>query len=361
MSTSLSARLDLNDLIPHGLVDLAEGELLNQLALLQQAFTQERGGELFESYGQDPKKVTAYFLFYTPTNMSKFWFLWDQLDARLREYWATCSFVDIGSGPGTYSLAFLMALPSEYRGTLRLIDKSPLMLEQAKKVIKALFPEVRLECYSSLESYLKAPERERDFLFFGHSLNEMNELEKQRILGTKRPVAWIEPGTPEVFQNLIPWRERLIQQGHHVIYPCLGAGDCPARSLAGEWCHQVVRTAMAPGLARLAQILQLNRHELPMLAHVYLGPGSELITERRQSESLRARVVRTRKQTKHSFEWEVCFEREGELQWLEVSLPKRGLSKPQVKKLETISMGEEICFEPIKKLSEKLWRIRLIS
>lgn len=53
-------------------------------------------------------------------------------------------------------------------------------------------------------------------------------------------VVFVEPGTPQGFENLRAVREALTSQGAHVAAPCpAGCAACPME--AGDWCHFAVR------------------------------------------------------------------------------------------------------------------------
>jgi ribosomal protein RSM22 (predicted rRNA methylase) len=338
---------------------LNESQLLEELRSLQQAFTQDREGKLFKEYMRDARKVSAYTSFYLPTNLPKFSSLWLKLRSVDQQKIQGLNFVDVGCGPGTYSLAFLLQCSDPYQGVIRLIDHSSLMLEQAVKVLSHFFPKIKIQTYESISDYLKQNfDPDQETLFFGHSLNEMSKRESMELFKRKpKTVLWIEPGTPQVFTELIEYRDELILQGYECLYPCLADSPCPAVAQGHlQWCHQSTWTSVPPELHRIAQILELNRHHLPMMAHAYLLQSWD-----KQSEEYEAVLVRKRKETKHSFEWEVCAYYEARLQWLELSLPKKTLSKNDVKKMEKIDLGEKFKFEVIKVIAANSFRVRLVD
>lgn len=327
---------------------------MKELLELQKFFTTERKSD-FSQYHLDEKKVSSYFLFHFPSNLPKFDFLLGQLSDSAKERLYQNDFYDIGSGPGTYSFAFLRHAPKNYSGTVHLVDHSDLMLKQARLLLDRAFPDQKIEYHQKFSKELL--QKKTSTLFFGHSLNEMSDDIRRYFLNSFQGnlVLWIEPGTPAVFKTLMLERERLITQGFTTLYPCAASTSCPALSREGEWCHQVVRTQQPPWLERLSQKMQMDRRSLPMMAHVYSrGPEDESVNRKK------ARLVRIKPATKYSFEWEVCLVKEDSLQWLKVSLPFKKLSKSEVKSFERISVGIEIDLEFEKELNADYFRVNLV-
>jgi hypothetical protein len=356
---SPSARLDLSDLKPHVLCELNESELVDELRQLQRFFTLERDRAAFLSYVSDPRKVAAYTLFYLPTNLAKWDYLWSKLSHELKATLAEQDFVDMGSGPGTFSLAFLASLEGRFEGVIHLVDHSSLMLEQAKRLIFAFYPHISVKSYESFAEFFSHKLDEKHTLFFGHSLNELDSFAQSNLLkqAKAQAIMWIEPGTPAAFKQIIPIRGALIDQGFFNHYPCMNQSSCPLarESNTQDWCHQVIHVSLEPEVARLAQILELNRHELPMMAHVFTKQ-SPLPFEGAE----RGRILRVRKETKHSFEWDICAEVQGgSLEWIHGSLPKRGYSKAEQKKIGRMVAGDEVSYGRVKELAAQSFRIEL--
>ena len=119
-------------------VRLTESELKKNLNELSKQFTVKRS-DLYR-YTKDEKMVAAYSTFYLPTNMPKFTFLMDQLDQETREQISQSHFWDFGSGPGTFSLAYLDYFSSANDLKVTLVDSSSLMLDQARLFLSSIFP-----------------------------------------------------------------------------------------------------------------------------------------------------------------------------------------------------------------------------
>ena len=354
MWTSPSAELPYDLLLELALSPLTESELMKELLELQKLFTTERKVD-FSQYHLDEKKVSSYFLFHFPSNLPKFDFLLEQLSTHAKEQLYQNDFYDIGSGPGTYSFAFLRHAPKDYTGTVHLVDHSELMLKQARQLLTLAFPDQKIEYHQKFSKELL--QRKNSTLFFGHSLNEMpgdvRRFYFNSFLGSM--LLWIEPGTPAVFQTLMLEREKLISQGFMPLFPCAASTACPALQREGEWCHQVVKAQQPPWLERLSQKMQMDRRSLPMMAHVYSRQ-----TDGELASTKKARLVRVKPATKYSFEWEVCLLQGHSLQWLKVSLPFKKLTKAEVKSFEKISVGIEIDLEFEKELNADYFRVNLV-
>ena len=85
--------------------DLSESDFKKLLVQISSNFTSRR--EKIEKYVLSPQMVSAYALFYIPTNYPKLFFLMNQLPIEAREAIKKCDFIDIGTGPGTYLLSFI--------------------------------------------------------------------------------------------------------------------------------------------------------------------------------------------------------------------------------------------------------------
>ena len=152
--------MKLSDLIPHLLHDFkAESDLVRAIEEISLKFTQKR--EHIEDYLQDPRLVSAYTAFYLTTNLPKLQAVTEWLTSPEREELKEFDLIDVGAGPGTFSLAWREVIGTESA----MIETSKLMKEQAAKLFRGLHRE---------EAIFK-PEllKRKKLLLFGHSLNEM--------------------------------------------------------------------------------------------------------------------------------------------------------------------------------------------
>ncbi len=134
---------------------------------------------------EDPLFVSAYTLFYMPSNYLKLKYLIENLNFPICEQLKECDFIDYGCGPGTYSYALLDLLgPSNFHGTIFLIDRSKIMLKQAKKIITTFFP--NFTAYQTAHHYTKISNRPT-CLFFGNSANELGLSKTKAIIENISP------------------------------------------------------------------------------------------------------------------------------------------------------------------------------
>jgi hypothetical protein len=223
------------------------------------------------------------------------------------------------------------------------VDSSQIMLDQATKIMGGFFPK---EKYSAVRKF--SEKKSNSVLFFGHSINEMGIERAQDNIMTIDPeyVMWIEPGTSDLFPELLKLRENLLEH-YDVLYPCPSNAKCPSL-----WCHQVLRTSHEPSIERLSQLVSLDRKILPMTAHVYKRKTKvAAITSA-------ATVIRYIQETKFSFEYEVCFAEDGENKNVIIEIQKKHLDKNQEKAFKNSDVGEKLNFT-VEKIIGTKYRVRL--
>jgi SAM-dependent methyltransferase len=113
------------------LTPLTETKLISELKEISTNFTSKR--DKIGEYVVSKEMVSAYTCFYLPTNIPKFHFLMSQLPEKIRQRIGELDFLDVGTGPGTYLVAYDQYFGNEKR--LYGLDTSSLMLEQAKKLL----------------------------------------------------------------------------------------------------------------------------------------------------------------------------------------------------------------------------------
>ncbi len=307
----------LEKIRPHLLHEFtSESDLVKAIGELAEAFTTDR--TKIHKYLSDPRLVSAYTAFYLTTNLPKLRAVMSWLTPQWREDILQYELIDIGAGPGTFTLAW-HELGGEHSV---MIETSDLMRAQGKKLLESL--------YGKPAHFSLGEKKRKRLALFGHSMNEMGvDTAITYLKKCDADVVWlIEPGTKEVFRQALEFRERLVKSGWFITYPCLGSGACPMAN-SSDWCHQFVDVRHDPEVERLTQLAHRDRRKLPLTVFMFSR------RDHYEREENLARIVRTFPETKFSYEWQVCMSVENALKLERFELPFK-----QVEKGEQRAVGE---------------------
>ncbi len=332
--------MNLSQLLPHLLHEFkSETDLVRAIEEISLKFTKER--ESISDYLNDPRLVSAYAAFYLTTNLPKLRAVCQWLKPEEREELKAFDLIDVGAGPGTFSLAWRELLGTKSA----MIETSKLMREQAVKFYQGLYQEEALFKPELLEK--------KKLLLFGHSLNEMGvEVGLEYIKKYNPEKIWVlEPGTKQSFALALSLREKLITQKWQVRFPCLSSAECPMKN-TDDWCHQYLHVTHDPEVERLTQLASRDRRHLPMTVMMFQREPRATETEQL------ARIVRVYPQTKFSHEWQVCLSADASNQLRRFELPFKLNSKTDKKNIDSYTSGQAIEFEVEKVLVDRQ-RIRL--
>ena len=111
--------------------ELTDHEAVKLIDKMNKGFTTKR--EKIVEHTTQTKQVSAYALYYMATNIPKLPFVLSHLPNELINNLKKSHLFDLGSGPGTFSFSLLKEFGTDQKITA--IDTSPLMLEQAKKIL----------------------------------------------------------------------------------------------------------------------------------------------------------------------------------------------------------------------------------
>ncbi|MCM2277819.1 MAG: small ribosomal subunit Rsm22 family protein [Oligoflexia bacterium] len=236
---------------------------------LSELFTEERPTKLPE-YFAHPKFRSAYLLYFLPLQAAKFLSVFqlhpEATQAALKHAakTGTLHLADLGAGPGTASIAFLLwlldqPLPDGRKELptieLHWFDTNRAIMDDGAALIQALsdqFPKLRGKVQGHMhgEPWWKATPRlprETSLIFFGNVLNEAALpqqaswsaiLERAQGAGT----LYIEPALKRSSQLLSQLRDELLEAGaiensaRSIWGPCLHAERCPLAA-GRDWCH----------------------------------------------------------------------------------------------------------------------------
>lgn len=335
--------MNLERILPYLLYKFkSDDELVSSIEELSRKFTQER--EKITDYLRDPRLVSAYAAFYFTTNTPKFAEILKWLPREFLDVIKTSDLVDIGAGPGTFSVAF-QEWSENLHGRITQIETSELMREQAKAMWQGLYPTKTMT--QSFGRNLKA---DNQLALFGHSANEMGA---QNVLNYVHEIdpehlIFIEPGTKTFFPEMLKIRKALLDRGYNIIFPCPNSLDCPMAASEKDWCHQFIYLKQSQDIERLSQMAKKDRRLLPLIVHVY--------SKKTFGVNPSERIVRVLPETKFSYEWEVCHDNKLEHD----QVMKRNLSKAGQSTLEGVLAGAAVETET-EKVLESSKRVKLIK
>jgi len=328
----------LSDCLPHLLYKFShESDLIKAIEEVSQKFTTDRAK--ISDYLKDPRLASAYTAFYLTTNAPKLKAALDWLPTEFKHSLKNLPLVDLGAGPGTFSLAWREL----FDGPVYQIETSSVMREQARLLWDGIHPG------DSLHQLPGPREIPGSVLLFGHSANEMGHKEALKYIEAINPdhVLFIEPGTKAFFQEMIIIRSHLLERKFNIIYPCPTSLECPMANSQKDWCHQFMKVRHDPEVERLTQIVHKDRKLLPIIMHLY-----SRIHFKQDSQ----RIVRVLPETKFSFEWEVCVGESID----SYQVMKRGIEKKRLKQLSEILAGASINTE-LEKDMGAVKRVKLID
>ena len=328
--------------MPHLLHEFAsEADLVKAVGELSQAFTTDRAN--IQRYLSDPRLVSAYAAFYLATNVPKLTAVMQWLTPEFREQLKGFELIDVGAGPGTFTLAWKQLTG----GGAVMLETSLLMRQQAEKLLSGL--------HGEKARFSLPPKDKPRLLLFGHSLNEMGCAAGLAYVEEAQPeLVWlIEPGTKEVFKLVLQFRQEMLARGWHIRYPCLGEGECPMTQ-GEDWCHQYVDVRHEVDVERLTQLAHRDRRRLPLSVFMFeRAPITGRVGEL-------ARIVRTFPATKFSHEWQVCHPQDGALTLQRFQLPFKSYPREWRRDVEALSAGHLIGYQVEKWLPGGV-RVRLVK
>jgi ribosomal protein RSM22 (predicted rRNA methylase) len=283
-STSLSSEI-LQALVRVSPERNLRGDTLAQAVVnLSRLFTTSRPS-LPPRYLDDPAHAAAYLSYFLPVNLSKIQVLLDELsgDNGQEELDRPMAVLDLGTGPGTGSLALLDWLwhrSPEWAKSVSVLaaDISETSLSDTERLWKAYCQEVgisgaNLRCVEgNLEHPLKGDLGKQivrtgpyDLIILANCLNELFSTadnppaERSAVVGQLLPflsthgtIMIVEPALRQTARALHQMRNHLLKQGLCSVYsPCLHEAACPALDHPDDWCHEERPWQTPPAIAAL--------------------------------------------------------------------------------------------------------------
>lgn len=331
--------MEIKDCLPYLLHQFkSEQEVFEAIAEISAKFTTNR--ENISDYLHDEKLVSAYTLYYLLTNIPKFEGVLKWLPSEFVSELKKSTFIDMGSGPGTFSFAFKNWGHSTK--PIYQVELSKAMKKQARLLWDGFFADSEL--IQSIPTSIEGP----SVMFFGHSANEMGVETALRYIEKISPthIIFLEPGTKDFFKKMLVIREKLFQSSWNQVYPCSSNAPCPMKD-QDNWCHQYLHHVHTDELERVGQIVGINRRYMAMTLQVFSRSD--------QWRSEHSKIIQIKSETKFSFEWVICSDN----QLYDVQVMKRGMDKSELKKLNSYCAGELISYQVDRVLEGNKLRILL--
>ncbi|MEI8295355.1 MAG: small ribosomal subunit Rsm22 family protein [Alphaproteobacteria bacterium] len=254
------------------------------LSELPQGISLSQAQTQLQQWYRDPQKRAqgfrddadryAYIAARLPTTYKVMQAVFQQLPDTFRPQ----SLIDLGSGPGTATLAGFARWPD--LANAMLVDSDAQLLRWSQFLLEGR--PASFQCMN-LASY-QPPSA--DLLVLSYVLTELSALEQQSLLAKvwqacQNMLVIVVPGTPRAFTMLLQCRDYLIQQGAWIVAPCPHHESCPLAD-AQDWCH------FATSVVRTDFQKQAKKGKLGWEVEKY----SYLIVSRHQTERSQGRIVR---------------------------------------------------------------------
>ena len=293
---------------PGGLQELSHG-----VADLSRLFTRHRH-ELERHYLADERLRLAYLSYFLPVNAAKVQSILEELpesDVRGPQAQADAPLrvLDVGSGPGTASLAVLDWMQRPYHRQRRIevtaVDSVRAALDEAQGLWNAYCridaPEhARLHCvHSNLErnAWLRCLDDSYPYhvIIIANTLNELyrgshDPVQRQvqliqALLGRLHPngaLIVIEPALRETTRHLHRLRDRLLALHACTVYsPCLHEQSCPALVKEDDWCHEERPWITPPWIAAIDKEVGFIKDALKFSYGIFRKDGARIVPRSR--------------------------------------------------------------------------------
>jgi len=283
------------------------------VAELSRLFTRERD-DLGQRYLDNPEYSAAYLSYFFPVNLAKIQVLLDELplETLVGAERAGLSVLDLGSGPGTGTLAVLDWLhtyhPSRTK-ELKVVatDSSVRALQYCTWLSEAYCRSAAITgahlatCEDDLQRVLTASRIDRikqhgpyDMIIMANCLNELFRgqadpiaarakfiTELLPLLNPDGTVMVVEPALRETSRALHHVRDRLLLEKRCTVYsPCLHENNCPALLHPDDWCHEERAWAAPSAIQEIDREVGFIKDALKF-SYLLLRKDGKTIVERR--------------------------------------------------------------------------------
>lgn len=240
-------------------------KITKAVKVLSKGLTEERVF-IGEKYLNDPHFLGAYLLYYFPISFVQSLFALSLLSFKPK------TALDIGAGPGPVSLALSESGVEKIVAT----DQSKPALKLAENIFKTFGKTLATKSFDLTKNPDFGNEK-FDIITFGHVINELwsnNEdkiklrfdfIEKKMELLNKEGLALIiEPALQKTARDMIKLRDLFLENGYHVLYPCIYKKNCPCLLTDNATCHSEINWQKPKMIENIAKEAGFKKESLKM-------------------------------------------------------------------------------------------------
>lgn len=264
---------------------------------LWEIFTQERR-ELKRQLLANKREAIAYLLGFHLPNAARMHMTLERLATRtplaeiLKRSPGVWRWHDLGCGTGALAHAGISHLAKAgfdtRRLALNLSDGSGALLDMAQ----AVFKESAFDCdIKTRRLTLESLPPEKFAHSEGGSIYSLgyvwNELANNRAAQNKLMKIWqghvdrnepalifmLEPATQDICRAAMQWRDTMVADGWHPLYPCPSATPCPMLERSRDWCYSEASWKRPRAISQLDQMLDLDRSQISATVFVLASPA----------------------------------------------------------------------------------------
>jgi ribosomal protein RSM22 (predicted rRNA methylase) len=267
--------------------------LIEPLHSLHRTLTGSGDGD--PDYADNAAAVHSYTCFYMPVNMPKLWLMLDRSgDAVIRvlEGRERIQLTELGCGPGTFLWSMLFYLRNRHPAILANvsrvtgIDQSARVLTIAGRLAKGLARDPKFAHieFEFLHQQLDDAAPAGDIVIAGNVLNECGTDRLSAELDS-RLLILIEPGTKTVFHDMLKVRDRIVDTGWQINFPCPSHHACPMAET--NWCHFHINRFELPFIQRMANRMHWRNERHHFVGFVFSTQETAVANEWRVLSRLR--------------------------------------------------------------------------
>lgn len=257
-------------------------------------------------YMNEQPLLNSYLLYYWPVSYLQVSLAFSSKPKLLSQFGMkqVVRILDLGCGPGPASAALVDLLPHQGTIEVTLVDYS----NKAMKLAEAMLPaghvhatRIRKDLMQESLDDLPGP---WDVVLVSHTLNELwkddgNQIEERHQLLEQVGMRLAEDGVcflcePALLltsRNLMRLRDRLVENGWHLLGPCMADRPCPALQAGeGHTCHSEVAWEPGEPMASLAKTANLDRESVKM-TYFFLQKGGRELPHALEGGDVHALVV----------------------------------------------------------------------